>query len=175
MLYLEKKKLEKVLKARGLNMSQLSKLCGVSRQSIYNMFGKTSVFNTVFEKILVHLAVDHNKITVGQSREGLIIKTFPDKIAKTAAKLSAFAGQTHADLLLFGSRAKGKRGFRTDWDFAVRFHKSNEDKKLKLLKQQCIEESFPFRIDIINLNLAPAWFKDSISDDCIYLRKEGDK
>jgi len=172
MLCLDKNKLEALLKAKGMNMSILAKACGVSRQSIYNMLGRTSVFNTSFEKLLGFLQVGYEQITADVSAENVVAKDFPPKIAKVALELFRFAEVNEADLVLFGSRAGGKKGIQADWDFAVYFHKKAEDTKLRLLKQRLIDDAFPYRIDIINLNLAPEWFKTSISGQMVYLRKE---
>lgn len=172
MLYLSKKKLEEVLAKRGSSASMLAKECGISRQSIYNMFGKTSVFNTSFEKILKYLNVNLEEITEQRDRVSFLVQKFPNKINKIILELTEFASKNSADLILFGSRASGKMGITSDWDFALYFKRANKDKELKKIKQAIVEEAFPYRVDIVNLNNAPEWFLSSISNNIIYLRKE---
>jgi AcrR family transcriptional regulator len=173
MLFLDKTKLNALLKSNGLNIAKLAKHCGVSRQSIYNMFGKETVFNTTFERLVAYLNIHYSTITEETELASFIAKSFPDKIKLAALKLSAFAVKNSADLILFGSRAAGKKGLRHDFDFAVNFHKKANDKGLKLLRQSIIDSVFPYRIDVVSLNSAPEWFKASIKDDIVYLRKEG--
>lgn len=172
MLFVDKRKLEALLRSRGLNVTSLAKLCNVSRQSIYNMFDGSSVFNTTFEKILARLGIDYHEITTKGDRADFIIRSFPDKVKKAALSLNKFASTHHADLILFGSRAAGKTGIRADWDFGLNFHKKINNAKLAALKRSLVEKTFPYRIDIVNLNAAPEWFKSSIEDNLIYLRKE---
>lgn len=172
MLHLDKKKLETKLKARGVNLARLAKLCNVSRQSIYNMFEKNSVFNTTFEKILSFTGIDYLEITTGGRRKDYIIRNFPDQIKKIALSLCKYAAEHHADMILFGSRAAGKKGIRADWDFAIYFHRKMDNACLARLSRTLTEKAFPYRIDIVNLNAAPDWFKSSIEDNIIYLRKE---
>ncbi len=173
MLYLSKTRLEALLKAKGLNISKLTKLIGASRQSIYNMFGKDTVFNSTFEKMIVKLGLDYHEITEERDSRSIILEDFPDKIKKITVRLLEFAEASHADLVLFGSRAAGKTGVAHDFDFAFYFHKKADDKGLRTLKRDLSEASFPYRIDAVNLNSAPDWFKRSIENDMIYLRKEG--
>ncbi|MBI2092916.1 MAG: nucleotidyltransferase domain-containing protein [Deltaproteobacteria bacterium] len=173
MLYLDKAKLNVFLKSNGLNIARLAKRCGVSRQSIYNMLGGETVFNTIFERIVTYLNIHYSMITEEMKHADFITESFPDKIKLAALKLSAFAEKNSADLILFGSRAAGKKGIRHDFDFAINFHKKANDKGLKLLRQSIMDGVFPYRIDVVNLNSAPEWFKASIKGDIVYLRKEG--
>ncbi len=136
------------------------------------MFDKSSVFSSSFEKILAQLDIDYKTITEDRDSIRIILSSFPDKIKKIVIELVKFTNDNSADLILFGSRAAGKTGVRHDWDFAVNFHKTVQDKKLRLLKQKLQDQSFPYRVDLVNLNIAPTWFKDSIDEDKIYLRKE---
>ncbi|PIR17833.1 MAG: hypothetical protein COV46_02585 [Deltaproteobacteria bacterium CG11_big_fil_rev_8_21_14_0_20_49_13] len=172
MFFLSKKKLNEVISKRGESVSSLAKTCGISRQSIYNMFGKTSVFNTTFEKILKQLCVEPEDITERHDNVSFFVQKFPDKIKKIILKLSEFAAENHADLMLFGSRALGKAGIRSDWDFALYFNKANKDKEFRKFKQLLMEDAFPYRVDIVNLNNAPEWFLSSVEKNFIYLRRE---
>lgn len=172
MLFLNRKKFEELLKRRGLNISTISKLSNVSRQSIYSMFDKETVFNTAFEKLLAQLDVSYQDITEDIDKKTAILKNFPDKIKKIILKLLVWAEENHADLIIFGSRARGKIGITHDFDLGLFFHKKTSDKNFRLKRQALADEAFPYRVDIINLNGAPKWFSESIKDDMIYLRRE---
>lgn len=175
MLFLDRKKFEGLLKRRGLNISAISRLSNVSRQSIYSMFGKEPVFNTAFEKILAQLDVPYQEITEDIDKKTVILKHFPDKIKKVVLKLSDWAEKNHADIILFGSRSRGKTGITHDFDLGIFFHKKVDNKGFRLKRQELADEAFPYRVDIINLNGAPQWFSESIKDDMIYLRREKKK
>lgn len=172
MLYLAKTKFEALLKSRGLNIAKLAKQCGVSRQSIYNMLGGETVFNTTFDKMLSFLTVSYKDLTEEMDEATVILRSFPDKIKKIALSLENFCAKNSADLILFGSRAAGKKGVRHDFDFAVYFHKKTNDEGLKKIKRSLTDKAFPYRVDIVDLNSAPEWFTSSIKDDIVYLRKQ---
>jgi transcriptional regulator with XRE-family HTH domain len=117
MLCLGEDKLNTLLASRGMTLSGLARDCGVSRQSIYDMLGKKSVFNSTFVKILSHLGVDYEQLT--ETHDVALLRTMPVRIQKAVMRLISFCEAHQAGLLLFGSRARGKTGIGADWDFGV--------------------------------------------------------
>jgi hypothetical protein len=167
MLYLDEDKLSHLLVGRGLTFSQLAKQCGISRQSIYDMLGKKPVFNSSFVKILEQLGVSYDQVT--QSRDDAILHAMPIRIQKAVMALIQFCDVHRAGLILFGSRARGKSGVQADWDFGIYAMKPFEPRSLSTLKLKLMDDVFPNRIDIVNLNNAPHWFLESIVDDHIQI------
>lgn len=167
MLYLDEEKLNAVLLARGMTISQLAQQCGISRQSVYDMLSKKPVFNSTFVKILSQLGVGHDQIT--QSRDNALLRTMPMRVQKAVMSLIQFCDAHNAGLILFGSRARGKSGISPDWDFGVYSQKLFDQRTFSVLKQKLMDEAFPNRIDIVNLNVAPSWFLESIVGDHIQI------
>lgn len=168
MLYLDKAKLEVVLSSRGTSINKLAGACGISRQSIYNMFENT-VFNSSFDKIRRYLNVDYGAITSNISLANEVMKTAPDRITMVAHKLTEFVERYQADLLLFGSNDVGKYGPRPDWNFAVFFPDREKDKELRIIRQELSDQAAPYHINIINLNRAPLWLKLVIKERFVRL------
>lgn len=167
MLVLDKNKLENSLRGRGKSLSKFASDCGISRQSLYNMFAGKSIFSTSFEKILNELGVSFDEVVAQTSRFDSIMLEAPYKIKKIALKLEEYARTNGADLFLIGSRVRGKKGIRSDWDFAVYFRHGKKPKGFSLFKQDQLDMAFPYRIDIVCLNDAPTWFLNSIADSNI--------
>lgn len=84
-------------------------------------------------------------------------------------RLIQFCDAHNAGLILFGSRARGKGGVNPDWDFGVYSSKLFDQRAFSVLKQKLMDEVFPNRIDIVNLNVAPSWFLESIANDYIQI------
>ncbi len=171
MLYLDKLKLESILKTRGVSVNKLSDYCGISRQSIYNMFEDSSVFNSTFEKIRQFLNVDYRVLTSDRTLAFEAMKRAPDRIKVISYQLFEFAKKYKADLLLFSSNDIGKFGPKPDWNFAVYFPRAPKEKELGILRQKLFDSAFPYRIDIVNLNAAPLWYKLMIQEQ--YVRLHG--
>ena len=169
MLVLDKSKLERALGSRNLSINRLAEVCGVSRQSIYNMCDETTVFNTTFEKIRKFLGVDYRAITSDSTLAQEILKSAPDRIKIASYILTDFSQNANADLLLFKSEGVGRFGTNHDWSFAVSFTKKDVEKKLSLIRQQLIEKTAPFRVEIVNLNKAPMWLRLVIKDNYVRL------
>lgn len=169
MLYLDKFKLETVLSSRGTSLNKLAKTCGISRQSIYNMIENQPVFNTTFEKIRQFLSVDYRAITSDSTVAHEIMKHAPDRIKIAAYVLSRFAEECNSDLILYNSEGKGRFGQKFDWNFAIYFKKIDHEKKLQVTRQELIERTSPYQIEIINLNRAPLWLKIIIKNNYIRL------
>ena len=169
MLYLNSEKLEQILREKKLSLSSLAKGAGVSRQSLYSMFSKNSVFNSTFCKILGYLKVDYQVLTYEMTPSHQIMSKAPTPIKKISLQLIEFCKRYHANLILFGSRAEGKTGVQVDWDFGIFFLKSVHDREFKLLKVRLTDAAFPYRIDIVNLNEAPAWFLESLQNRSLIL------
>ncbi len=165
MLYLGEDKINDLLFSRGMTLSGLARDCGVSRQSLYDMFSKKPVFNSTFVKILNHLGVDYDQIT--ESRDNALLRTMPMRVQKAVMCLIQFCDAHNAGLILFGSRARGKGGIGPDWDFGVYSQKPFDQRSFSVLKQKLMDEVFPNRIDIVNLNAAPGWFLESVAGDHI--------
>lgn len=169
MLFLDKFRLETILKSRGLSLNKLSDSCGISRQTIYNMFEEFPVFNTTFEKIREFLNVDYRAITVDSTVAHEIIKKAPDRIKIAAYVLTNFAQETKSDLLLFSSEGKTKFGKNFDWNFAIKYKNKEVEKKIPEIRQDLIERVAPYHIEIIDLNKAQFWFKLIVKNNYIRL------
>lgn len=159
MLYMDKGKLETILGLRGISLNLLAEKCGISRQSIYNMFEDIPVFNTTFEKIRKYLNIDYRVITSDSTLAQEIIKSAPDRIKIASYVLVNAAEELEADLLSFNSHGINKFGPRIDWNFAIYFRKKDMHERLSKLRQDLSEKVSPYSIEIINLNRAPLWLK----------------
>ena len=169
MLKLDRKKLESSLSLRGENLSQLARSCGMSRQSLYEMFEGKSIFSTPFEKLLGELMIPFGRITVDDENILAPLHDAPLQVRRVVLSLQRYAVQHNADLFLFGSRARGKKGIRADWDFALFFPSGRQPKSFASLKINAEETAFPYRVDVLCLNDAPAWFLNSVSSDALRL------
>ena len=165
-------KLNDLLKSRGLNLSQLTKACGISRQSVYSMLRGGAVFNVPFSRILDFLKVSPLKITEEERVEDKILKSAPLKLQKVILKLIEFCKDHKAALLLFGSRVGGKARPGSDWDFGFYFYEKIPEASFRNLKWRLTEEAFPYGVDLVNLNQAPSWFLESIRNECVVLSGE---
>lgn len=169
MLYLDKFKLETILRSRGISINKLADSCGISRQSIYNMYETSPVFNTTFEKIRQFLNIDFRAITSDSTLAHEIMKKAPDRIKISGYVLSQFAENNNADLLIYNSGDVDKFGGKFDWNFAMYFLKKDNEKKLNSLRQEILDNCAPYKIEIINLNRSPLWFKLIVKNNYIRL------
>lgn len=157
------------MNGREMKLSSLSRLCGVSRQSIYNMLGKVSVFNSVFVKMLTNLGINYKDVTCEKDSVSSLMALAPARVRSVAFKLVDYCKRYGASLLLFGSRVRGRTDVQADWDFGVWFGGAVRDKELVRLKQELSDEAFPYRVDVVNMNLAPTWFLDSVRESYVVL------
>ncbi|MBI2344311.1 MAG: nucleotidyltransferase domain-containing protein [Deltaproteobacteria bacterium] len=162
MLYLDRAKLEEVLRRHGLSLAALARQAGISRQSLYLMFKNQPVFAIPFQRVLDTLHIDYRAITKDMSVGDTMMAVAPIQIHKVTMQLIEFCRHHHADLVLFGSRTRGKMTIQADWDFGVWFRRTIDDYPLRVLKQQLVDRAFPYRIDVVNLNQAPPWFRKSV-------------
>lgn len=169
MLYLDKLRLKQQASQHGWSIAELAKQAGVSRQSLYNMLGRNPVFNTSFAKILQVLRVPYQAITTEASVADALLADAPETIRKIVLTLIDFCRAHNAALLLFGSRVRGKSGPRVDWDFAIWFHGTSPDRAFRSRKRIAHDAAFPYRLDLIHLNQAPAWFRNTVDQSHIVL------
>lgn len=168
---LDRAKLHGLLSSRGLSLNAFAKQCGISRQSVYNMMEGKSVFSKPFEKIMAELNVEFEDLMRARPSVENILASAPRTVQRAALQIQEYVRQRKADLFLIGSRARGKRGIRSDWDFAIFYPDGKEHSELVPLKQRCADAAFPHRIGIVNITTAPQWFLKSIVGDA--LRLEG--
>ena len=73
-----------------------------------------------------------------------------------------------AKFYIFGSRAKGKYREYSDVDIAIDCPDMTDEEKWKL--QSDFENStFPYKVDIVDLNTVKEYFKNLIKDDLVEL------
>lgn len=73
-----------------------------------------------------------------------------------------------AEFYIFGSRAKGKFREYSDVDIAIDCPDMTDEQKWKL--QSDFENStFPYKVDIVDLNTVKEYFKNLIKDDLVKL------
>jgi len=168
---LDRNKLSGLLSSKGLSLNAFAKQCGISRQSIYNMMEGKSIFSKPFQKILAELNVDFEDLTKARPSVEAILADAPRSIQRAALQLQEHAREKSADLFLIGSRARGKKGIRSDWDFAIFYPDAEVHSELALVKQRCMDGAVPHRLGITNITTAPRWFLKSIAKDA--LRLEG--
>jgi len=169
MLKIDRQKLDAVLALKGLTIQELARSCGISRQSIYQMFRDRSVFNKPFEKILKSLNVDFSELITTKSAGNEFMADAPESVKKMTMALIEYGNEHGADVLLFGSRARRKKTIKADWDFGIYFPSGNVPKGFASLKEKLKDQAFPYRADIVVLNNAPEWFLRSIEDDVVTL------
>lgn len=171
MLYLSQKKLDLLLGQKGLTLSGLARAAGISRQSLYRYFQKEPVFAIPFQKILRVLSVPYPAITEERNLAESILSKAPFRIQKVARALIEFAEKEGGALILFGSRTGGHEDLSRDWDFGLLLPRHNPatERRFKLLRQEITERAFPHRIDLVNLNLAPRWFLETVARSFVCL------
>ena len=172
---LDRNKLQGFLSSRGLSLKAFARQCGISRQSIYNMMEGKSVFSKPLEKIMAELGVELDDLMRTRPSVEAILEGAPRTIQRAALQIQEYVRQQEADLFLIGSRARGKKGIRSDWDFAIFYPDEKEHLDLVLLKQRCVDAAFPHRIGIVNITAAPKWFLQSIAKDALRLEGSTDR
>jgi predicted nucleotidyltransferase len=70
-------------------------------------------------------------------------------------------------LYLLGSRARGDWTPKSDWDFAIDAGKPLSWDFFAVLRQEAADIAFPEKIDLIDLNRAPAWFREKTDNDLL--------
>lgn len=169
MLLLSRDKLNKMLKKKGLSLAKFARSCGISRQSLYNMFRGRSVLSAPMEKLLLSLGVGLEDVVKKSVTTTKVLNEAPEQIKKVRLLLENYAKKYDASLFLIGSRARGKKGITSDWDFAFYFPSVKRPDDYAVTKYRAIDAAFPYRIDVVNLNDAPGWFLQSIEEDSILL------
>ena len=152
-----------------MSLAKLARQAQISRQSLYNMFGSVPVFNTSFVKILQVLGVSFQDLTEEASQGEQLIAQAPTTVRRIVVTLMEFCRTCDASLLLFGSRLRGKTGPQVDWDFAIWFQQTIPEQVFRTCKQQVQETAFPYRVDLVNLNHAPPWFRQEVDQSHIVL------
>ena len=169
MRLLSEEKLKAKLAERHLSLRELATQAGISRQSIYSMFHGAPIYSVPFYKIIQSLKIDTEAITSSLSQQEEILKRAPLKIKKAVLEMQRFCQAHEGSLFLFGSQATGRAHPSSDWDFGAFFHKQDHDKSLRLLKVKLQDHVFPYRLDLLNLTGAPAWFINSIREEAFLM------
>lgn len=166
---MSEEKLKATLAHQNLSLRKLALQSKVSRQSIYALLNGSPIYTLPFVKIIQTLRVAPEEITHVSSWQDILLEKAPFKIRKAILEIQSLGRAHDGSLLLFGSQATGQARPHSDWDFGIYFHKKDEDRKLRLLKIKLQEEVFPYRLDLLNLTQAPAWFIQSIRDESLLL------
>lgn len=174
-MQLDRNKLNGLLSSKGLSLNAFAKQCGISRQSIYNMMEGKSIFSKPFEKVMAELDVDFEDLMKARPSIESVLADAPRSIQRAALQIQEYAREKKADLFLIGSRARGRKGIRSDWDFAVFYPNQQEHHELALVKQKCMDAAFPHRLGITNITTAPSWFLRSIEKDALRLEGSTDR
>ena len=74
-----------------------------------------------------------------------------------------------AKFYIFGSRAKGKNRPYSDIDIAIDYPELTLEQKLKL-ESDFVNSTFPYEVDIIDLNTINENFRNIIKDDLVELK-----
>lgn len=164
MLYLDKKRLDDVLVQKNTTLNGLANACGISRQSIYQMFEERSVFNTSFEKMLKFLNCSHEDLTRDTDSLDEFIRIVPPYIRGIISELHAFSEKNETDLYILFPNGKGRFGFSKDWTFGLYFTKKDRERKMSTTRQEILNRAAPYRIEIVNLSRAPTWYLTSAKD-----------
>ena len=83
--------------------------------------------------------------------------------------LNKYIPDTNAKFYIFGSRAKGKYREYSDVDIAIDATNLTSAIKLKL-ELEFENSTFPYEVDIIDLNNVKESFKNLIQDDLVLLK-----
>lgn len=178
MLHLVPDRLKKTISTRGWSLARLSRESGISRRSLYNLLAETEVLNPTFAKVLKTLDVPLEEIVEWRSPTDELIAQSPPSVKKVIMDITVFCQQHDAALVLFGSRARDKRGAKSDWDLGVWLNgkqKSVQQKSSHSLHASIPrwrDEAFPYRVDVVELNQAPDWFRKEVDRDYLILYGE---
>ena len=163
-------KFNSLLKQKGYRSTQhFAESAGLHRNTLQRMLKGESPFVHAFETITKHLQTDpleliQSKLTTSSPVKDIQhIVPIIDYLKKTEANLAIY---------LIGSRASGKARAYSDWDIGIFCYPEKlPAKKFFRLKNAVeeISESTPHKVDLINLNNAPIWFLQSITEDKLWL------
>jgi len=82
--------------------------------------------------------------------------------------LKKYVDNPKAKFYIFGSRAKGKYRKYSDVDIAVDSAYFTQDVKLKM-EMEFENSTFPYEVDIVDLNVIDESFKELIRDELVLL------
>jgi predicted nucleotidyltransferase len=74
---------------------------------------------------------------------------------------------TSVHIYLIGSRARGDSTSKSDWDFAIDTGEPLSWNFFAVLRQNATDIAFPDEIDLVDLNRAPDWFRETTNHDLI--------
>jgi predicted nucleotidyltransferase len=72
-----------------------------------------------------------------------------------------------AHVYLIGSRARGNFTSKSDWDFAIDAGAPLPWNSFAIMRQEAADIAFPDEIDIVDLNRAPVWFRESVGNNLV--------
>lgn len=122
-----------------------------------------------FAKHSQTLRLDSQESLTNATDASTLLADAPETIRKIVLTLIDFCRTHSAALFLFDSRTRGKTGPQVDWDLAMWFHDAAPDRVLRTCKRAAQDAAFPYRLDLINLNQAPAWFRNTVDQSHIVL------
>ncbi len=91
----------------------------------------------------------------------------PRDVAEIRRTLKPLLEQVQAQLILFGSRARGKAHRASDIDLAVRAKQAIPSWLLAQMRERLEESRIPFRVDLIDYAKAPEELKRTIAREGI--------
>ncbi len=158
-----------LLEAGFKGLLDFSKKTKIHRNTLQGFLSGKDVFLSSFSALAHHLAKDPLDLIIPQSK-------ISSKIKDLAELQEVVARLLHHDkkivIVLLGSRAKKKAKEYSDWDLGV-FRYPQEISGREYLKMKNIteeaSENLVRKVDLINLNQAPAWFLKSLGEEVVFL------
>lgn len=140
--------------------AELIREAGVHRNTLHHyLSGKRELLPQPLQKLAASLGIEvlsllkHADSNVGDEKTLIEILKPHSKGFPTAA------------FMLFGSRAKGTASCYSDWDIGISGGESAFDVDSYLALKGDLQDAtanWPYRVDLVNLDLAPAWFLTQI-------------
>lgn len=167
---LDVKILKKKLSEQGYkSVSEFAVKTGLHRNTLQNLLSGKNVFTSSMDTLTSHLNTDPLELIIPQSPLSFRIKHIEElknivgSLVKQDKKLV---------VVLLGSRAKQKAKEYSDWDLGV-FKYPTPLSGLEYLKLKRMvdekSENLVRKVDLVNLNQAPAWFFEEIDKNILYL------
>lgn len=170
----DKKKFEMRLREMGYRSAlDFARRSGIHRNTLLLYLKGKDVFSSSFSKICNALKIDPSETMVPVSDKRIKLDAI-DEIRAIIALI--IKHDPNIAVLLLGSRAKGKKREHADWDIGITRGRKpidgNEYLKLRMIVNDAAED-IPHKVDVINLDRAPAWFFEGIDYEPIFL--DGDR
>ncbi len=164
-MYINKEKLNKILDERNISLRELLLRADISQNAFFSLQRKRNILPKSIQRLIDILHIDEAVLLSFPNEETLGIRLpfqVPAHIKESLQELIAFCKTQKSTIVLFGSRAYGRKSMRSDWDFALCSKKVIRIRDFLLIKNKIKSLSWPYKVDLVYFNNANPQLKESI-------------